>query len=232
MCREFPIPSSTRILPTLPARELSDRDPRQPPPPHNNQHPLHTLQLPHSASLFLLPPASRKIASKCSQLLRPIRGMWREGPIPRSTAHYHRRAAREEEETGIPRKKYAARTKVSTCSKCKLPREMQSHTQYYGSWYCANTAKETKEEWRARMVAKREEKRGPKEWRCWLEAGSRQQWRNWGPIFRGHVNTCILQPQMGTYFFKILNGGAPPPPPQLHHWQTSVVVISRRSVYS
>ena len=83
-------------------------------------------------------------------------------PVPRSTAHYHRRAAREEEETGIPRKKYAARTKVSTCSKCKLPREMASHTQYYGSWYCANTAKETKEEWRARMVAKREEKMWPK----------------------------------------------------------------------
>ena len=77
-------------------------------------------------------------------------------PVPRSTKHYRRRVA-QEDEAGVERKRnrYAKRTKMTTCGQCKKPRDSESHTQYYGCWYCANSAKESFEEWLARMVAKR-----------------------------------------------------------------------------
>ena len=58
----------------------------------------------------------------------------------------------------MPRKKYAPCPEMTVCSKCNQPRDAESHKQYYGSWFCANTATESLEEWRARMEAKRKEK--------------------------------------------------------------------------
>ena len=52
------------------------------------------------------------------------------------------------------------RTKAGfTCKKCGNLRTSEKHTQYYGQWYCADTDKETLEEWRSSRKKSRQEKK-------------------------------------------------------------------------
>lgn len=52
-------------------------------------------------------------------------------------------------------RRYKKRKEVTTCSKCKKDRLPETHHQHFGNWYCQETATETFEEWKARMVEKK-----------------------------------------------------------------------------
>ena len=76
--------------------------------------------------------------------------------VSRSTRCYRKRRAQEIAE-GKPRKTYKPRTGATICSQCHQERDQEHHTQYYGSWYCANTQTQPLEEWRTMMSTRRRE---------------------------------------------------------------------------
>ncbi|KAL5019738.1 hypothetical protein ScPMuIL_002636 [Solemya velum] len=73
---------------------------------------------------------------------------------PRSTAWYQRKKEGQMKE-GQNVRRYKKRKEVTTCSKCKKDRLPETHHQHFGNWYCQETATETFEEWKARMVEKK-----------------------------------------------------------------------------
>ena len=77
-------------------------------------------------------------------------------PVPASTLSYRKRKEHEEKTGVVPTKRYKARVGASQCSKCQADRTPATgHKQYFGNWFCPNTATETYEEWRVRMADKR-----------------------------------------------------------------------------
>ncbi|XP_071959982.1 uncharacterized protein [Antedon mediterranea] len=95
-----------------------------------------------------LPSTSSAPAASSSSSL-PV-----ERPIPRSVAYYRKQAANRIAE-GKQVKRYKPRTSVSVCSQCKQPRLMESHAQYFGTWYCAAKSNQTMEDWKTAMAAQR-----------------------------------------------------------------------------
>lgn len=76
-------------------------------------------------------------------------------PVPASTLSYRKRKELEEKTGVVPTKKYKPRVGASQCSKCQADRTSATgHRQYFGNWFCPNTATETYEEWRARLAEK------------------------------------------------------------------------------
>ncbi|WAR12544.1 hypothetical protein MAR_026724, partial [Mya arenaria] len=76
--------------------------------------------------------------------------------IARSTQWYHNQIFKKKLE-GQYVKEYTRQRaqRTYTCRKCGELRNAPSHTQYYGSWYCAKTALVTPEEWRSSQVIQR-----------------------------------------------------------------------------
>ena len=77
--------------------------------------------------------------------------------VPRSTKCYRKRKSQESTE-GKQKKVYKQRTGATICSQCHQERDQEHHTQFYGSWYCANTQTQPIEEWRTMMSTRRRAK--------------------------------------------------------------------------
>ena len=71
-------------------------------------------------------------------------------PLPKTTLWYHKRQhTKQRAGEVIRRNKTRRETHTYTCGKCGLVRTSETHSQYYGSWYCAVTAPQSYEEWRS-----------------------------------------------------------------------------------
>ena len=81
-------------------------------------------------------------------------------PVPASTQSYRKRKEQEEKSAVVPTKRYKPRVGASKCSKCHADRTADTgHKQYFGNWFCPNTASETYEEWRSRLAEKKYKKK-------------------------------------------------------------------------
>ncbi|XP_071501526.1 uncharacterized protein [Diadema antillarum] len=78
----------------------------------------------------------------------------------RSTKSYWKQ---REEKEGKERKTYKPRTKPTICSQCKLVRDSEHHTQYYGKWYCGHTQQMSLDEWKELMAERRKAKKEEEE---------------------------------------------------------------------
>lgn len=60
----------------------------------------------------------------------------------------------ERESAGIYSRKYVKKTDVVLCKHCLKDRRLPGHQQYFGNWYCEETATVPLSEWRQQLVAK------------------------------------------------------------------------------
>ena len=102
-------------------------------------------QLP-SANVMVLSPSGPVTATPVAIAVPAV-------PIPASTQSYRKRKV-------SALKKYRPRTGASQCSKCQKDRTSATgHHQYFGNWFCPQTATETYEAWRARPQTEKQYKK-------------------------------------------------------------------------
>lgn len=139
-------------------------------PVHDEQH-AFSFRTPENTAqqakmrhpTFVLIPSSTPLVNIPPQRPRFVKIAPRPPPMARSTLHYRLKVEREQADSGSQKtKKYKPRTKGTTCGKCKKLRDNSTHSQYYGVWFCEETATESKEQWlrsqEERRRAKKEEK--------------------------------------------------------------------------
>ena len=104
-------------------------------------------QLP-SANVMVLSPSGPVTATPVAIAVPAV-------PIPATTQSYRKRKV-----SAVPLKKYRPRTGASQCSKCQKDRTSATgHHQYFGNWFCPQTATETYEAWRARPQTEKQYKK-------------------------------------------------------------------------
>lgn len=77
------------------------------------------------------------------------------------TTEYYRKKKQEREQMGLKSRKYVRKTEVILCKKCNKERKPPSHLQYFGNWYCEETATEPFTEWRAALQTRGYGKKRP-----------------------------------------------------------------------
>ncbi|XP_041467716.1 uncharacterized protein LOC121418076 [Lytechinus variegatus] len=75
--------------------------------------------------------------------------------IPKSTYYNRKRRAQQQLEGQASTKVYKPRKGPIVCSQCHQPRDRETHTQYYGSWYCQTSQTQPLAEWKAMMSERR-----------------------------------------------------------------------------
>lgn len=70
-----------------------------------------------------------------------------ESSLPSSTKYYRKRRSVDEAAGLTSRRRYKPRTGRSVCSKCGKPRTADSHKQFYGNQFCAETSAVSHEVW-------------------------------------------------------------------------------------
>ncbi|KAG9334111.1 hypothetical protein JZ751_009146 [Albula glossodonta] len=73
--------------------------------------------------------------------------------VPYTTERYRKRKL-EKEKAGIHSRRYVRKSEVILCKKCQKKREPPTHQQYFGNWYCEETATVPLAEWRESLAAK------------------------------------------------------------------------------
>ena len=102
----------------------------------------------HSANVVVVSPSGPVTATPVAIAVPAV-------PILATTQSYRKRKV-----SAVPLKKYRPRTGASQCSKCQKDRTSATgHHQYFGNWFCPQTATETYEAWRARPQTEKQYKK-------------------------------------------------------------------------
>lgn len=78
------------------------------------------------------------------------------------TTEYYRKKKQEREQMGMKSRKYVQKTEVIICKKCSKERKPPSHLQYFGNWYCEETATESFTDWRPALQTRGYGKKRPR----------------------------------------------------------------------
>jgi len=78
------------------------------------------------------------------------------------TTEYYRKKKMEKEQMGMKSRKYVRKTEVIICKKCSKERKPPSHIQYFGNWFCEETATESFTDWRAALQTRGYGKKRPR----------------------------------------------------------------------
>ena len=107
----------------------------------------------HSANVIVVSPSGPVTATPVAIAVPSV-------PIPASTQSYRKRKEEEAKASAVPLKTYRPRTGASQCSKCQKHRTSPTgHHQYFGNWFCPQTATETYEAWRAHLQTEKQYKK-------------------------------------------------------------------------
>lgn len=121
-------------------------------------HPvLSAGPVPHSAVPVLLLPMQNP-ETPGSRLTHRLLLPATPGPlqvlsVPHTSQHYRKRKL-DKARAGIHVRSHVRRSSVSVCKQCQKDRKASTHVQYYGNWYCEETATVKLSEWRKRLAAK------------------------------------------------------------------------------
>ncbi|XP_062842256.1 uncharacterized protein LOC134301486 [Trichomycterus rosablanca] len=70
------------------------------------------------------------------------------------TTQWYRKKKMQNEKAGIHTRKYVRYTDTVMCKKCQKERKPPTHQQYYGNWYCEETATVPFADWMAKLSAR------------------------------------------------------------------------------
>lgn len=73
--------------------------------------------------------------------------------VPYTTQRYRKRKS-DQEKAGVFKRKYEKKTNIKRCKQCGEIRQPPAHEQYFGNWYCSNTATCTYAEWKEQQKEK------------------------------------------------------------------------------